>query len=71
MVRVEVCQLLTQPRFVLAQRIDPPTNRRHMLAIEFLNDFSHFPGFNGGRPLPFAIPLKLCRYSSIVGHLLH
>jgi hypothetical protein len=32
MIRVEECQLLTQPRFVFTQRIDPPTDRRHMLA---------------------------------------
>ena len=31
----------------------------------------HSIGFSGGRPLPFAIPLQLCRYSSILGHQLH
>jgi hypothetical protein len=30
-VRVEQSQLLTQPRFVFTQRVDPPANRRHML----------------------------------------
>jgi hypothetical protein len=32
---------------------------------------AHSIGLSGGRPLPFAIPLKLCRYSSILGHQLH
>jgi hypothetical protein len=31
---------------------------------------SHSIGFSGGRPLPFGIPLKLCRYYSILGHQL-
>jgi hypothetical protein len=32
---------------------------------------AHSIGFSGGRPLPFAIPLKLWRYSSILGHQPH
>jgi hypothetical protein len=31
-VHMEQGQLLTQPSFVFAQRVDPPTDRRHMLA---------------------------------------
>jgi hypothetical protein len=36
-----------------------------------LEEFPHSSGFSGEGPLPCAISLKLCRYSSIVGHPLH
>jgi helix-turn-helix protein len=38
---------------------------------EVVKQKPHSIGFSGGRPLPFAIPLKLCRYYSILGHQLH
>jgi 2-methylisocitrate lyase-like PEP mutase family enzyme len=38
---------------------------------EHVQKIPHSIGLSGGRPLPFAIPLKLCRYSSILGHQLH
>jgi hypothetical protein len=46
---MEECQLLTQSRFVFAQRVDPPTDRRHMLAKIQLQAFG-----KGGvdRPAP-------------------
>ena len=41
---------------------------RGAVALQFI---PHSIGFSGGRPLPFAIPLKLWRYYSILGHQLH
>jgi hypothetical protein len=34
-------------------------------------DIPHSPEFSGEGPLPFAITLKLCQYSPMVGHPLH
>jgi cytochrome P450 len=39
--------------------------------MDFMWDFAHSIGFRGGARLPFAIPLKLCGYSSMLGHQLH
>jgi hypothetical protein len=69
---LEVRRLIDQFAATTAQR-RPAEVRQALSAFqaELGRDFSHSIGFSGGRPLPFAIPLKLCRYYSILGHQLH